>query len=149
MKSLIFILILTLILGCTSGLTYRHENKYDIEINYNYYKEIDPYHYNYMDKKYQRDGNIYLFVESQFKNDTIIINVNNKLKYSDIITTESSTGIAKDYKIENIKNVNNIGISINNGKQAIIEIDTMNLFTIEFRDSTLRINILDHVPVYY
>jgi len=142
-------LILILLVGCTLNSKERHHNKYDIEINYNYFKEIKPYVYDYMDKRYRRDGNIHLIFETDFNKDSVTISVNNEPKYQDVITTDASTGTAKSYKIENIEKVYNIGIRINNGKQALIEVDTMNLFTVEYRDSLLKIDILDHVPVYY
>ncbi|MCY1635932.1 hypothetical protein [Marinifilum sp. D737] len=150
MKSRIFvsILITLMLVGCNLNSKERYQNQYDIDINYNHYKKVKRYARKYMDERYQRNGNVYLFFETSFENDTVRVTVNNKLKYQDVIATEASTGIANSYEIENINEVFNIGIRVNNGKEALIEIDTMNLFTIEFRDSILRVDVLNHVPVY-
>jgi hypothetical protein len=151
MKKRIYIslLIITILIGCNFNSKERYQNRYDIEINYNYFKNINPHSRKYMDDRYLRNGNIYLIFETSFNNDTVDVTVNNKLKYQDIIATEESTGVAKSYEIENIDTVFNIGIRINNGKQAFIEIDTMNMFTIEYGDNRLRIDVLNHAPVYY
>jgi hypothetical protein len=47
-----------------------------------------------------------------------------------------------------IEDIRTVGIRVNNGKQAVIEIDTMNFLLIEYRDTVLNIYVPRHVPFY-
>jgi hypothetical protein len=95
-----------------------------------------------------RDGNLYLVFENNFHQDTVDIEINGKQKVTEIISTDPSTGAARSIKFENIETINNVGIRINNGKEALLEIDTMNFFLIEFSDKLLKISVPKSVPFY-
>lgn len=144
----IFILFLVLS-SCRNEVDLKkHSSNYDILISYNFYKNDSTILRNYQDKKYIRDGNLYLFFESNFHRDTLYIEVNGKQKIAEIISTDLSTGAARSIKFENIKTIKNVGVRINNGKKAFLEIDTMNIFLIEFSDKLLKISVPKSVPFY-
>ena len=126
----------------------KFENKYDIVISYNHYKTDSSYSRPYMNHKYLRDGNLYIVFESDFEQDTVTIEVNGKVEISEVISTEWSTEVAKFVEFKKINTIDNIGIRINNGNMAFIEIDTMNIFRIIYRDSILQVKIPNNVPIY-
>ena len=149
LKYRISILTLMILIGCqhkTDDKSYN--NNYDIQILYNYYRYSKTFGRDYMDEKYLRDGKLYLIFETDFNNDTVEVLVNNKPKFKDIITTDPSTGTAKDYKFDNFHSIRTLGLRVNSGKLAMIEIDTMNFFLVEFRDTILKIRVPKNVPVY-
>jgi hypothetical protein len=152
MKKLgIKILIFFIFAACNSAkenekITY--QNIYDINLLYTYYKTDPSIGKEYLNEQYLRDGNLYLIFEANFNRDTVEIEINNEIMSKDIITTEWSAAIAKDYKFENIDKIKTVGIRINSGKKAIIEIDTMNYLLIEFRDTILNIRFPKNVPYY-
>lgn len=136
-------------LGCKNDTAKKRYNiKYDVLVSYNYHKVDSTFSVNYLDEKYLRNGNLYLIFETDFSEDTINITVNGDTKINEIITTEPSTGVAKTIELENMETIQSIGIRINNGKQALIEVDTMNFFLIEFRDGLLKIRVPKGVPTY-
>ena len=149
MKVLLIILFVFAVIGCkTNSAKPKHDSKYDIQVLYNYYKSDSTFNREYLDKRYLRDGNLYLIFESYFNKDTLNISVNSAEKISEILTTEPSTGVAKDFKFESIETINSVGIRINNGKEAVLEIDTMNFFLITFSDTLLKIRVPKSVPFY-
>lgn len=149
MKHITKIFILIILVGCQNNVeSVKHENKYDIQISYNYYKTDKTFNKDYLDKKYLRDGNLYLIFESSFNQDTIEVKINGEKKISEIISTEHSTGVAKSIELNDIETIENVGIILNNGKEAFIEIDTMNFFLISFSDSILKIRVPKSVPFY-
>ena len=149
LKYYIFILTLIIIVGCKDKVDHRSTNHiYDIEILYNYYKYDKTFGRSYMNEKYLRDGKLYLIFESHFNNDTVEVLVNNESKFKDIITTDPALGTAKDYIFEDIQSINTLGLRVNSGKQAFIEIDTMNFLLIEFWDTILKVRVPKEVPVY-
>jgi hypothetical protein len=149
LKYNIWILTLTILSGCQNKTKNQdYHNNYDIQISYNYHKYTETYGRDYMDKKYLRDGKLYLIFESNFSNDTVEIMVNNKPRFKDVISTDQSTGTAKDYIFDDIHSIETLGLRVNNGKQALLEIDTMNFFLVEFRDTILKIRVPKNVPIY-
>ncbi len=147
---LIYSIPIFLFYGCNKHVeNKKYENKYDIVISYNNYKSEDKtIGGNYLNKKYLRDGNLYLIFESGFKNDTVEIEINNRKKLKEVISTNPSAGLAKEFKFKEISKINTVGIRINNGKEAKLEIDTMNFFLIQFQDSILKIRVPKNVPTY-
>ena len=148
-KKIINVFIITLVVSCQTTTTNKqHNSKYDILISYNYCKNDKTYNREYLDNEYLRDGNLYLIFETNFDNDTLIYKLNREKEKTEIISTEPSTGVAKEIKIENIESINTVGIRINNGKEAVLEIDTMNFFLITFSDTLLKVRVPKSVPTY-
>lgn len=149
MKQISKILILLFLAGCQNKVeSVKHENKYDIQILYNHYKTDKTFNREYLDKEYLRNGNLYLIFESHFNQDTVEVKINGKKEISEIISTEPSTGVAKSIELNDMETINSVGIIVNNGKEAFIEIDTMNFFLITFSDSVLKIRVPKSVPFY-
>ena len=149
MRIFLKILFVFVVISCqTNSSKQNYESKYDIQVIYNFYKTDSTYNREYLNKNYLRDGNLYLIFESHFNKDTLNISVNGTNRFSEIITTEPSTGVAKEFRFENIETINTVGIRINNGKEAVIEIDTMNFFLITFSDTLLKIRVPKNVPIY-
>lgn len=132
MKKVLAILFLSMLLSSCQNQKQeeKFENKYDIVISYNHYKIDSSFARAYMNHKYLRDGNLYIIFESDFEQDTVTIEVNGKVEISEVISTEWSTEVAKFVEFKKINTIDNIGIRINNGNMAFIEIDTMNIFRI-------------------
>lgn len=140
---------MSFLLGCKNDYAKKlYNNQYDILISYNYYKVDSTFSKKYLEEKFLRNGNLYLIFESDFSEDTINVTVDGKTKINEIITTEPSSGIAKAITLENIETIQSIGIRINDGKQALLEVDTMNFFLIEFTDGLLKIRVPKSVPYY-
>jgi hypothetical protein len=149
MRILLKIFFVFVVTSCqTNSSKQNYESKYDIQVLYNYYKTDSTYNREYLDKKYLRDGNLYVIFESDFKKDTLNISINGTKGFSEIVTTEPSTGVAKEFRFENIETINTVSIRINNGKEAVLEIDTMNFFLITFSDTLLKIRVPKNVPFY-
>jgi hypothetical protein len=147
---LIFVLICIPFLGCINDKReIVHSDEYDILISYNSYQDDESKRNNAYDRLYLRDGNLYLIFESSFDQDTVEISLNGDVEESDILTTDAVTGCAKDYKFEEIDNIRTLGIRINGGKKAVIEIDTMNFFIVNLNDTLMCVQVLNHVPLYY
>lgn len=149
-KQIISIVIfMSFLLGCKNDNAKKlYNNQYDILVSYNYYKVDSTFSKKYLEEKFLRNGNLYLIFESDFSEDTINVTVDGNTKINEIITTEPSTGIAKTITLENMETIQSIGIRINNGKQALLEVDTMNFFLIEFTDGLLKIRVPKSVPYY-
>lgn len=142
-------IVFVILSSCRNGTDIKkHSSNYDILISYNFYKIDSTYSRDHLDKRYLRDGNLYLIFENGFNQDTLDIDVDGKQKVKEIISTDPSTGAAKQIKFENIERIKNIGIRINNGKEALLEVDTMNFFLIEFSEKLLKISVPKSVPFY-
>jgi hypothetical protein len=151
MKHIISIIIfMSFLLGCKNDTAKKlYNSTYDILVSYNYYMVDSTTRKEYLEEKFLRNGNLYLIFESDFSEDTINITVDGKIKIKEVITTEPSTGIAKTITLENMETIQSIGIRINNGKQALLEVDTMNFYLIEFTEGLLKIRVPKSVPSYY
>lgn len=131
-------------LGIENQLTYQ----YEIEIEKDYWK-IDPRIPNeYFDEKYRNDGKVHLHFQSAFKNDSVLIKVNEEFYGKYYLTTNWSTELAKIVRIPNKENIQTISISINNGEEAKFEINQMNIIAIIYNKYYLKIRYLKHVPSY-
>jgi len=151
----ILLIINLLVFGCKSEKNsnisdnmYQQSDKYNIEILYNYHLTDSSNFRDYYDDKYLRNGKIYLFFETSFNNDLIDININDEDFFSTNISTDPSTGLAEMIEIKDIDKVDRINVSINKGKSALIEVDTMNIFLVNFKNSKLTIEVPKHVPFY-
>jgi len=122
--------------------------KYDIEILYTYKNRDISIPNRHLNERFLNNGNLYLFFTNDFKNDTIRIRKNNELFTQKVITTEGSTGLAEMIEIKNIKEIKNVAISMNNGKEAIFEISETNQIEIIFEENILKVKFLGNVPYF-
>lgn len=94
-----------------------------------------------------RNGIVALTFVSYFKEDTLSLEVNNKKKFEEVLTTNEVTGSALTLKVDTLKNVKRIGIRINRGQKAIIKCNEENqLFLIHFQNDTLLIKGVTFFP---
>lgn len=146
MKDLLLIFGLTIL--CFNISYSQNSYKYDIEINKELWK-TDPIIPNEnFDKQFLNDGNLHIHFQSTFDNDSAEIKVNGQFYGKYILTTESSTELADVKVIPDFETINTISISINNGKEAIIEIEKINQIIVRLSKERLAIGFSKHVPYY-
>lgn len=122
---------------------------YDVDILYTYPNRDEHIPNRLFNKRYLNDGKLYLHFESRFRSDTVVIKSNGKTHSIRVLNTDSSTGVAACEVFDRIADINTISISINNGKEAIFDIDSINHVSINYRrDSVLTIRFLRNVPFY-
>ncbi|UZR99493.1 hypothetical protein [Chondrinema litorale] len=119
--------------------------KYDVEINYSDYSNRSKSEH--INSLFAKDS-LYLFVEVGFKNDLLSVYINGDQVIKDTISTEDQSGYAAHYTLGKLPNVKQLGVRINNGKLALMEISNMNLINLNFRDEKLILSVLDNVPFY-
>lgn len=94
---------------------------------------------------------MYLFFENGFIEDTIDVFINSE-DYSRrvTITTEPSLGIADVMVLHQIRAIESVQISKNNGKKLDFSLNNkeMNMWAINFWSDTLRANRLQYAPMY-
>ncbi len=134
--------------SCTNEKKDNLKAKYDIEILYTYKNRDFSIPNRHLNERFLNNGNLYLFFTNDFKNDTIRIRKNNELFTQKVITTERSTGLAEMIEIKNIKEIKNVAISLNNGKEAIFEISETNQIEIIFEENILKVKFLGNVPYF-
>ncbi len=151
-KKFLFLLLLFSV-SCSSP---KNENSkinfdsiYDYEVLYRFQGED-----NIIDDKYRykiSSDSLYFIVESDFKNDKIIINSNEKEIYSGTVNTELSSGIAKEIIIGGIENGENITITINSGQPITFPLlkKEHNIIGIRKKESKVSILFYKKVPVFY
>ena len=123
-------------------------NEYEIEINKELWKTEPIHPLKYIDKKYLKDGNLYVHFQSAFKNDSVRVKVNENFYGKYELITEWSTGVADVIKIPGFEKIKTVGMTFNNGKEAIIEIDKLNQIIVRYRNEKLLIGFRKHVPYY-
>lgn len=122
---------------------------YDYEVLYNFQgKEViteDKFRY-----KFSNDS-LYFFIQSYFKNDTIEIKKNNTIVVNEVVDTESSTGLARDYVFGNIKRIKNIKIRINKGPWIYLDIHNKryNLIGLKKNNSKCQVLFYKKTPRFY
>ena len=122
---------------------------YDFEVLYRFQGEE-----NFNDDKYRykiSPDSLYFIVESEFKNDRIIINSHKKEIFSEIVNTEPSSGIAKEIIIGGFKNGDNITIRINSGQPITFSLLKKEHNIIGIRKAEDKVSILFYkkVPAFY
>jgi hypothetical protein len=90
---------------------------YDYEVLYRFQGE-DNIEYDKYRSLISSDS-LYFIFESEFRNDSVLLEVDNKLIFEGVVNTEASSGIAQGITIGNIENVKNLIIRINSGPKLI------------------------------
>ncbi len=121
---------------------------YKIEIDKELWKTEPMYPLKYIDKKYLNDGNLYIHFQSAFKHDSVQIKINDQLYGIYELTTERSTEVADVIQIPGFDNIKTVSISLNNGKEAVIEINNLNQLIVRHHKKILFIGFRKHVPYY-
>lgn len=141
-------LIPALILFCFIELFSQNSNNYAVEINKRLW-ETEPINANeYFDSKYLNDGNLHIHFQSAFEKDTAEININGEFYRKYALTTEWSTELADVIVIPKFETIKSVSVSINGGKQAVLEIEKLNQIIVRLRKNKLMIGFRKHVSYY-
>jgi hypothetical protein len=124
------------------------DSVYDIEVLYNYQgsKIIKKDKYRY---KFSKDD-VYVFIESEFYNDKIDISDGQKSLFSETVSTEASSGVAKMITIKNIINLNSIYLRVNDGPSVCLNLFNKqnNLIGIHKSDNKIQAVFYKKTPVF-
>lgn len=143
-----YILIIGLLIYCISNCYSQNSNKYKIEIEKDISKTDSIIADDELDNELLNDGNLYFHFQTDFKNDTAKISVNGKLYDIYELTTDDCLGLARVIKIPNFKTIKKISIIINEGEEAIFEIEKTNQIIVRLSEETLFIEFYKHLPYY-
>jgi hypothetical protein len=110
----------------------------------------------YVDHTNHRDGRfvlnkdtLFIYFETAFNHDTLELTVGNdkRLIY---LTTNEVLGVSDVQKFGNIQSIENFKISLNGRKEHTIQIKdkSMNKWSVNFWNDTMKITVLKHVPFY-
>jgi hypothetical protein len=149
-----YLLILPFILFACSFQNIEESKKvidpiYDFEVLYRHQGEDivkeDKYRY-----KISSDS-LYCIIESNFNNDTIVIESGKNLIYKGIVNTEPSSGVAKEIIIGDIENMKNLIIRINSGPPINFMLlkKEYNIIGIRKRENKVSVLFYKKVPVFY
>lgn len=143
------VIIVLVAFSCVNKSNNQEKEGYNFSIAYNF-STADSAREDRYRFKYSADT-LYLFVEESFKNDVLKIYVNGKSYKQFSVTSDLSTGVADVVEIENIKNINNLGIAVNNSPIVSFELfdKKMNLIGIEKRGKKIEVCFYKKVPIFY
>jgi len=143
----VFVIYLIGVISCQNPKP-RQEIKsfYNIKIDY-LYQGLNVINEDKYRNKISTDS-IYLIFEGWFLDDTIAVEVGEK-KNVYLISTESSTGIAKVIKFSNKENLIPINITLNSGPILTLEnIPKFNIIGLNYSNNTLSAIYYKKVPRY-
>jgi len=133
---------------CLSNSYSQSSNSYSIEINKNLWKTEPINASEYFDNKYLNDSNLHIHFQSTFENDSAEIKINSEFYGKYALTTEWSTELADVIVIPSFGTIESVSISINEGKEAVFEIEKMNQIIVRLKEEKLIIGFRKHVPYY-
>ncbi len=119
-----------------------------------YYNDSAEYHNPEREKRrtdrYLSADTLYIFFERGFDLDTIDIKINDQKIKTLYLDTDESLGLANGGSFFDIKSIDKIEISKNGGRPLKINLydKTMNLWTVNFREDTLRAQRRKYLPWY-
>jgi len=125
------------------------EITYDFEVLYRFQGEM-----NNLDDKYRNkisSDSLYFIIESNFRNDTIVIESDKKEVYRGIVNTEPSSGVAEGITIGDIGNIDDLMIRINTGPPINFMLikKEHNIIGIRKQENKVSILFYKKVPVFY
>lgn len=146
MKLILSFILFFLFIGCENIISIKKE-KYNFSIVYDY---VDPT--NREDKYRSKFSNdkLYVFIESEFINDTIKLIVNNKRIFEKIAKTEPSSGLAEVIEIDNINKIQMLNFSINRSPNICFEIidKNMNFIGVSKKSNNVKFVFYKKAPIY-
>lgn len=136
-RRIILLLVFTMLLP--SGCKDRSHNYYHVKVQYYNGKE-DPF----IDK---RNGIVAFEFLNYFKNDTIILSINNQRFIKEVLTTDEVTGNALLIEVDSLKNIDEVNIVLNNKNRTVINCNNENqLFVVTKKDKNLLIKSVSFFP---
>jgi hypothetical protein len=122
-------------LGCKD----RSDNYYHVKVQY-YKGKADPF----IDK---RNGIVAFEFLNYFKNDTIILSINNQRFIKEVLTTDEVTGNALLIEVDSLKNIDEVNIVLNSKNKTVINCNNENqLFVVTKKDKNLLIKSVSFFP---
>ncbi|QOI97313.1 MAG: hypothetical protein HRU69_07340 [Flammeovirgaceae bacterium] len=125
---------------------------YDIRINYSEKRRVET-RSSFKDKEVSKklEDDIHLFFETGFLKDKITLIINNEVIINKTISTDEALGLAEYINVGKKKEVKNLGIRLNNGSLAYIEIKpTDNVIGVYLVDRKLLVvEFIEGYPSYY
>ena len=122
---------------------------YDVEILYTY--QIDTIVNNPLNfEDYYSKDSVYLIFETLFDDNNILIKADKRVVFNSKITTNSSTGTAKQINVGNIKSLKDIQISINNGPLIYIDMyyKDVNIIGVRYVGKKVKVLLYREMPFY-
>ena len=142
-------LLMLLFFSCSNQKQDSHKDVYDFHIQYSFQgiqMDESDCQLNCLDP-----NNLYIILEGWFHNDTIRID-DGKHVIADnlIVTTESSTGVATDFVVKNIAEIDHLTIKVNSSPRVSFEIARKDFFIIGIRKYEKEISVVFYkkAPVY-
>lgn len=158
MKQILIVLLLLIFISCSrSNLHSKQENNqdvYDFHIMYSHMGvQMDSSDWRL---KQLNPNNLYIFLESYFKNDTIYIKDDKHVIVDNlVVTTEPSQGVAESFIVENIADINHLTLKVNSSPKVSFEIARKDFFIIGIRrgirehKKEITVVFYKKAPVYY
>ncbi len=148
MNKLLLLFVLTSILfTCSTGEKEGSGflRKYNIKIcYYDCYNRLSKSSF---ENSFSKDS-LYVFIEEGFKGDTVTVYFNQRKYFEKVLSSNPIVGLS-DVAKHSLTGINSIGVRMNNGNLALIEINQgTNFLNVNFKDSTLTVSVLDNVPFY-
>ncbi len=129
---------------------FKSGSNYDFEVLYNYQgTEIikeDKYRF-----KYPSDS-LFIFFESEFIDDTLTLEENGKVIYSNLdLNTDPSSGIAKVIIRKGMGEIKNLGIRINYGSLIFVELNDIknNILGVRYEKDKIQVVFYKKAPIFY
>lgn len=121
-----------------SGCKDRSDNDH---VKVQYYKgKADPFN----DK---RNGIVAFEFLNYFKNDTLILSINNQKFIKEILTTDEVTGNALLIEVDSLKNIDEVKLVLNSKNKTVIKCNNENqLFVVTKKDNNLLIKSVIYFP---
>lgn len=149
MDSFYKIFILTSIFNLAFLYSYsQNNNDYEIKVNKELWKTNPINPSKYFDDKYLNDGNLYIHFQYKFFDDTATLKVNGEIYGIYNLKMEWTLSVAEIVKIQDFDKIKSIGISINGGKEAFMEIEKWNQVNVQLYKDTLFVGMRKHVYYY-
>jgi hypothetical protein len=146
MKYYLFSLILFFLISCNDNTSEESlKEEYNFTVLYDYThptQREDIYRSNYS------SDNLYVFVESSFKHDTLKIAINDRSRIEEVVSSNLSSGLAKVITIDDIEKIKKFGFSINNSPEISFDIfnKKMNLIGVYKKNNNVTLRFYRRVP---
>lgn len=143
-----YFFLLVFICGCNiKNEDLKNKSGYNFSITYDYK------HLTEREDKYRNRcsyDNLFFFIESNFVNDTILIETGNNKVIRKVVNTDYGIGLAEVLTIEGISEIKEVYFSINNSPGISFELidKKMNLIGIRKNEKEIELLFYKRVPMY-
>ena len=144
----IYLVLLIFISGCNGeSKSLKHKSEYNFSIVYDYT------HLTEREDKYRNRcsyDNLYFFIETNFENDTIQIEVGKNKIIREVVNTNDGLGLAKVITVEGISEIEEVYFYINDSLRISFELidKKMNLIGVRKKEKEIELLFYKRVPMY-